>query len=309
METYGSQNTPSSSSVATPEFDSIPVENWNAGDGPIGRILKCTRPTLDSECHRSNVVWYIQQLIHTYVGGGVKFLHENSESDPGRVKIRVRFDIIKYRVLRYGSGPLRTYLPDGDVDLTVVSDVPHLECDLPRIIYSVLEAEIHRLNGQGVLKEAKCVSAKVKLIKCVVDGIMIDISFNQISGLYALCFLDQVDLYIQKDHLFKLSIILIKTWCYHESRLMGAARGLISTYALETLVLHIFHMYDTSLDNPLKVLYRFLEYYSKFEWNKFAVSIRGPVDVSLLPFTCSVVNIIDPLKSSNNLGASVHSGK
>lgn len=63
----------------------------------------------------------------------------------------------------------------------------------------------------------------------------------------------QVDHLIGKDHLFKRSIILIKAWCYYESRILGAHHGLISTYALETLVLYIFHLFNSSLNGPLAV--------------------------------------------------------
>ena len=63
----------------------------------------------------------------------------------------------------------------------------------------------------------------------------------------------QVDRFIGKDHLFKRSIILIKAWCYYESRILGAHHGLISTYALETLVLYIFHLFHSTLDGPLAV--------------------------------------------------------
>jgi hypothetical protein len=47
--------------------------------------------------------------------------------------------------------------------------------------------------------------------------------------------------------------MLIKTWCYHESRILGAHRGLISTYALETLVLYIFNLFHKSIHGPLEV--------------------------------------------------------
>jgi hypothetical protein len=63
----------------------------------------------------------------------------------------------------------------------------------------------------------------------------------------------QTDRLIGKDHLFKRSIILIKAWCYYESRILGAPHGLISTYALETLVLYIFHLFHASLNGPLAV--------------------------------------------------------
>jgi len=66
----------------------------------------------------------------------------------------------------------------------------------------------------------------------------------------------QVDRLVGKNHLFKRSIILIKAWCYYESRILGAHHGLISTYALETLILYIFHLFHCSLNGPLAVRFR-----------------------------------------------------
>jgi len=45
--------------------------------------------------------------------------------------------------------------------------------------------------------------------------------------------------------------MLIKDWCYYESRILGARHGLISTYALNILVLEILHTFDKSLNGPL----------------------------------------------------------
>ena len=45
----------------------------------------------------------------------------------------------------------------------------------------------------------------------------------------------------------------MKAWCYYESRLLGAHHSLLSTYALETMVLYIFNMYVEELSSPLKV--------------------------------------------------------
>lgn len=76
---------------------------------------------------------------------------------------------------------------------------------------------------------------------------------------------------------------MIKAWCYYESRVLGAHHGLISTYALETLVLFIFQLFHSSLNGPLAVLYRFLDYYSKFDWDSYCISLNGPVCKSSLP--------------------------
>jgi hypothetical protein len=66
-------------------------------------------------------------------------------------------------------------------------------------------------------------------------------------------YFSQVDRLIGRDHLFKRSIILVKAWCFYESRILGAHHGLLSTYALEVLVLYVFHVFNHSLRGPLEV--------------------------------------------------------
>jgi len=63
----------------------------------------------------------------------------------------------------------------------------------------------------------------------------------------------QVDYLISRNHIFKRSVILIKAWCYHESRLLGSKSGLFSTYALEILVMYIFNLYNNEFIGPLEV--------------------------------------------------------
>lgn len=135
---------------------------------------------------------------------------------------------------------------------------------------------------------------------------------NYISFKYAIIIFvrGQVDYVIGKDHLFKRSILLIKAWCYYESRILGSHHRLISTYALETLVLYIIQVFHSSLDGPLavrapgfivgslryyifhkidflpsvkfQVLYKFMDYFSKFEWKNYCITLCGPVRLSSL---------------------------
>ncbi|XP_042403331.1 uncharacterized protein LOC121992812 isoform X3 [Zingiber officinale] len=190
--------------------------------------------------------------------------------------------ILSNQVFPFGSVPLRTYLPDGDIDLTAIG-YPNSENALANDVWSVLDGEEQCKDAEFEVIDVQYINAEVKLVKCVVENIIVDISFNQIGGLSTLCFLEKVDQKIGKDHLFKRSIILIKAWCYYESRILGAYHGLISTYALETLVLYVFHLFHNSLDGPLAVLYKFLDFYSKFEWDKYCISLQGLISVSSLP--------------------------
>nr|GMC93993.1 uncharacterized protein LOC109179216 isoform X1 [Ipomoea batatas] len=311
---------PSLTSTASPNLFCIGAERWATAEEVSQYILQKVQPTAVSEERRRAVIDYVQRLVRGSLG---------------------------CEVFPYGSVPLKTYLPDGDIDLTIFGG-PMMEDALANDLVSLLEEEEHNKGAEFIVTDVQLIRAEVKLVKCIVQNIIVDISFNKIGGLCTLCFLEQVDRLIGKDHLFKRSIILIKAWCYYESRILGAYHGLISTYALETLVLYIFHLFHSKLDGPLAVLYRFLEYFSKFDWEKYCISLSGPVRVSSLPnivaeapesdggglllsndflrycavmfsvsrgmdlnsrtFSSKHLNIVDPLKENNNLGRSVSRG-
>ncbi|GAV77176.1 hypothetical protein CFOL_v3_20648 [Cephalotus follicularis] len=311
----------SSSSSVLSNQTVIAADYWKKAEAATQSIIAQVQPSTVSEERRKSVIDYVQRLIKHSLG---------------------------CEVFPFGSVPLKTYLPDGDIDLTTFGGL-NVEEALANDVFSVLERE---QNGASefVVKDVQLIRAEVKLVKCLVQNIVVDISFNQLGGLCTVCFLEQVDRLIGKDHLFKRSIILIKAWCYYESRILGAHHGLISTYALETLVLYIFHLFHTSLDGPLAVLYKFLDYFSKFDWDNFCISLNGPVRLSSLPdfvvvetpensggnlllsndflrdcvelfsvplkgfetnsrsFPPKHLNIVDPLKENNNLGRSVSKG-
>ncbi|KAL3615767.1 hypothetical protein CASFOL_040061 [Castilleja foliolosa] len=298
----------------------IGAENWVTAERAARDIIQKVQPNPVSEDRRKKVVDFIQTLIKSSLGA---------------------------EVFPYGSVPLKTYLPDGDIDLTTFG-CSNIEDTLAENIKLILEEEERKASSVFVVKDVQLIRAEVRIVKCIVEDIVVDISINQIGGLCTLCFLEQVDRLIGKDHLFKRSIILIKAWCYYESRVLGAHHGLISTYALETMVLYIFHLFHSTLDGPLAVLFKFLNYFSNFDWEAYCISLSGPVRVSSLPafivempegsdtdlllssaFLTSCVgmfsvpakmagisrgfqqkhlNIFDPLKEINNLGRSVSKG-
>ncbi|KAJ0985443.1 hypothetical protein J5N97_003799 [Dioscorea zingiberensis] len=304
-----------------PHPTAIGAGQWRRAEEATREIIQKIQPTRVSENRRRAVVDYVQRLVKGYIG---------------------------VEVFPFGSVPLKTYLPDGDIDLTALG-LPNSEDTLATDVRCVLEAEEKNKDAEFEVKDVQCIYAEVKLVKCLVQNIVVDISFNQIGGLCTLCFLEKVDQLIGKSNLFKHSIILIKAWCYYESRILGAHHGLISTYALETLVLYIFHLFHSSLEGPLAVLYKFLDYYSKFDWDNYCISLNGPIPVASLPelvseapendggelllckdflrssmdlfsipprgvensprvFMQKHLNIVDPLRENNNLGRSVSKG-
>ncbi|KAK9749501.1 hypothetical protein RND81_02G130100 [Saponaria officinalis] len=245
-------------------------ERWAKAEERTAELIACIQPNQPSEDRREAVADYVERLIKK---------------------------CFPCEVFTFGSVPLKTYLPDGDIDVTAFGENQILKDTWAVQVRDILESEEKNENAEFRVKEVQYIQAEVKIIKCLVENIVVDISFNQLGGLCTLCFLEEVDNLINQDHLFKRSIILIKAWCYYESRILGAHHGLISTYALETLVLYIFHIFNNSLTGPLEVLYRFLEFFSNFDWENFCVSLWGPVYVSSLPD----INVEPPRKDGGEL--------
>jgi len=286
-------------------------------------LVASLRPTEMSEARRRAVFEHIKQLAQECFGTAHTL------------------------VSAYGSVPLRAYLPDGDIDVCLLGD--HRVIDKAtwttkfRKYIEKAEAEADPPHEFAV-SEVSVINAEVKLMKCIVDGMMVDVSANQFGGLASLGFLEETNTFIGRDDLFVRSIILVKAWGFYEGRILGAHHALISTYALETLVLYIINKYHAELTCPLSVLHKLLDVFAEFEWEKYALTIHGPVAIEdietppmfmedglltqeftqtmLSTYSCEFMrstagattvpikymNIIDPLVSSNNLGRSVSCG-
>ncbi|KAH9306756.1 hypothetical protein KI387_011160, partial [Taxus chinensis] len=233
-------------------------ERWTKAEERTAELIVCIQPNRPSEERRTAVADYVERLI---------------------------LKCLNCQVFTFGSVPLKTYLPDGDIDLTAFSKHQALKDTWANEVRDVLESEEKSEHAEFHVKEVQYIQAEVKIIKCLVENIVVDISFNQLGGLCTLCFLEEV-------------------------------------------------------------LYRFLAFFSNFDWDNYCVSLWGPIPLSSLPdmtaepprkdggkllldkafleachsvyavypggqdnqgqsFVSKHFNVVDPLRPSNNLGRSV----
>jgi len=68
------------------------------------------------------------------------------------------------QVFPYGSVPLKTYLPDGDIDLTSISS-PAIEEALVSDIHAVLRREELNEDSTFEVKDVHCIDAEVLLMQ------------------------------------------------------------------------------------------------------------------------------------------------
>ncbi|EFN52312.1 hypothetical protein CHLNCDRAFT_58914 [Chlorella variabilis] len=213
-------------------------------------------------------------------------------------------ECLQVEAFMFGSVPLRAVLPDGDIDISFfataattpsspsgnggeqpghragASPPGDLRDTWASQLLRALEREAVRPDAPFKIRDVQIIQAEVKLVKCVVHDVVVDVSFDTVGGLCTVAFLEAADRRIGRQHLFKRSILLLKAWCYYESRLLGAHHGLISSYALEVLVLYIFNLHHAELHTPLDVLRRFLAVLGSFDWERYCLALQGPLPIA-----------------------------
>jgi len=251
-----------------------------------------------------------------------------------------------------GSSPLKTYLPDSDLDVVVFAKKYSHTCALLQVNQALCNAS---MGDDEVLRiwNVSFVKARTNVVSCTIQNISIDITENQTASVGAAVLMEEADRIIGVNHLFKRSFIVIKAWCKYESGLwagppgtqtrglpiLGSKVGMLSSYALAVMVLHLFNSSQADIQHPLHALSWFLYYYGTFDWNLHMLRLEGPcplpypqgagnreppqVHTRFRPlveriqgfishkvgstFPVKYLNIQDPLCEHNNLGFNISS--
>jgi hypothetical protein len=210
-------------------------------------------------------------------------------------------DYITY-VIPYGSYPVKTYLNDADIDITIcfkskksnkmIIDIPIKTIDATM---SKLKEEMENKNKdleKDLITDIKIIMADIRLLKCNIDNINIDITINNFAGLYKIIFINSIEEQIKhkdnilqsykdtsysdnKGNLFRRTFLLIKAWFFYEGHLMGSNVGLMATYTLEILVIYIFNFYYYEINNEFEGFVKFFEIISEFDWDNKIISLYG----------------------------------
>jgi len=225
-------------------------------EAAVADVLTVIMPTAAGESKRQAVLSYIDSIIKKSIGA---------------------------QVYPHGSYALKTYLPDSDIDVSAFFSRSHEVTWTSRVLNALcVDAHATSLAIKSV-KSVTFVNAEVKIVKANINGINVDISGNQGGALAVLGLFEEVDRLVGRNHLFKRTLLLCRTWFQHEAGLMGTQNGLMSTFCLRTIILFIFNAFHTRIRTPLDGLYLLLTYLEHFQWNDHALSLFGPVRLASLP--------------------------
>lgn len=115
----------------------------------------------------------------------------------------------------------------------------------------------------------------------------VEITANSRHDLCILAFLDEINIMIGRDSLFKRSLLLIRAWWTHETQnLVGSeVSHFISDTSLTVMILAVFNVYWQEIRSPLYALYYFLKTYEEYDGRTMAITIQG-----LVPFAGDAPN-------------------
>jgi hypothetical protein len=205
-------------------------------------------------------------------------------------------------ILPYGSFPIKTYLKDADIDITIFfeSKLDHkVVIDIPISLIDktilLIKEELEKHNKDSpfeLISDIKPIMAGIRLLKCKIGSINIDISINNFSGLQKILFIDFIEnqLLLQfnknnmfndncykenKINIFRRTLLLIKGWCFYEGKLMGSNIGLMASYTLEILVIFLFNLHYHEVNNEFEGFEKFFELMQQFDWEKNIISLYG----------------------------------
>ena len=116
------------------------------------------------------------------------------------------------------------------------------------------------------------------------DGIKFHISFDNHSDLAYLPLVEYISTRIDKDHLMKRSILIIKAWWQYCS--LASKRNSnhnlsdLEESILVTMICAIFNKYHDKIFQPFQALCVFILEYNAFDWNSHIISIFGNFRIS-----------------------------
>ena len=204
-------------------------------------VLKSLSPSDASELLRHSIFQYVSDVLRKCFNNNVSSTHLWLPADCTLVRLSmgIRVAILQQLIIcRFGSVPLKTYLPDGDLDICIftreayaalqrpsraaraAADCRNAESPWPIRVKKILLEEARQPNPKFEVREVVSINAEIKIVKCLIDSIQVraarrvgdcpccatnrtrqvDISANQVGGLLTLHMLDRCERGFRWNH-------------------------------------------------------------------------------------------------------------
>lgn len=110
----------------------------------------------------------------------------------------------------------------------------------------------------------------------IAPNVRVSVTLNHVAGIHTACVLEEFDHAMGRNHLFKRSLLLVRTWVDYGVKLTET----LPSRAVEVLVVFIANCFHASIETPFDLLYQFLTYFVHFDFQKFGLCETGIVDLT-----------------------------
>ena len=238
----------------------------------IDDLLDIVKPSRKIESSRLDIVAFVRSVVRRSLGA---------------------------QLFTTGSFALKVYLHDESIHLSAFFSKAHNTTWLQRIVNALCNEAAGDNNmiddpaNQAQLYTTTSTHHQVQsvsidftqynkpCITTVIGGTAIQIYANETAALASLAIFETVDRLIGKSHLFKRTILLLKSFATN-NHILGYSAGLCSNLFLRTLVLFVFNVFHDRLSTPVEAIAYLLTYLKSFDWDKYALSIYGPIELDAL---------------------------
>ena len=263
-----------------------------------------------------------EKIENLFVDFILKLIGPNEQRENDR---KIKFNLVKIilensiknhyidyipHIFPYGSYPLKTYLKESDIDITIIFEnkinhqiLINISDDLINNIIYIIKNSFENYNNQmnqTYFTDINIINADIKLIKCQIQSVPLDISINNVFGLFKMIFMNNIFNQIEKKYndnnnsinskliIFKRTILLIKAWCTYEGNLMGSNIGLMASYALESLIIHMFNLYYKEINSEIEGFFYFFNLMNNIDLENNIVSTFGLIPI--VDFNSKILN-------------------
>jgi len=246
-------------------------------------ILKRVGPNEENENERNSKFVFIKDIIANSI----------TEKYP---------DYIPY-VFTYGSFPIKTYLKEADIDITIILEdknthqilLDFSQNNINNTILLLIKDSFenyNKENKQNIFSDMNIIYGDIILLKCQISSMALDISINNFYGLFKILFMNYIfnqinsrfprndsnnndNLNNNKLIIFKRTILLIKAWCFYEGNLMGSNIGLMASCALEILIIYMFNLYYKDIKNEVDGFFYFFNLMNNIDLENNIITLFG----------------------------------
>jgi len=211
-------------------------------------------------------------------------------------------DYIPY-VFTYGSFPIKTYLKEADIDITIILEdknthqilLDFSQNNINNTILLLIKDSFenyNKENKQNIFSDMNIIYGDIILLKCQISSMALDISINNFYGLFKILFMNYIfnqinnrfprndsnnndNLNENKLIIFKRTILLIKAWCFYEGNLMGSNIGLMASCALEILIIYMFNLYYKDIKSEVDGFFYFFNLMNNIDLENNIITLFG----------------------------------